>query len=181
MEHEQQAESVCKFIKTEQIYEHDAGEADVCAGGGPEDAAVDGLGGVGVHEDGEAHGEAADDEADVVEVQPVDPGSVAEPAQAQPRHRVGDPYDGEEEGGGGGRDAPGLGPVHREHVRHVEADAGEEVAGGEHHEDGVLEQAEVHHLQENHCLLRINFEAATRAAWVSLGDSCEGCLLTVQH
>ena len=93
MEHEQQAESVCKFIKTEQIYEHDAGEADVCAGGGPEDGAVDGLGGVGVHEDGEAHGEAADDEADVVEVQTVDPGPVTEPAQAQPRHRVGDPDD----------------------------------------------------------------------------------------
>ena len=100
LEHEQQSESICKFVKAKEVDQDNTGEADIGPGGDAEDGAVDGLGGVGVHEHGETHRDAADDEAGVVQIQSVDPLSITEPAKAEPRHSVTDPYhQGELEGG----------------------------------------------------------------------------------
>ena len=88
-------------------------------------------------------------------------------------------YHGEEEGGVFARYVPGHGPVHREHVGHVEPDTGQEVASRVHHEDRVLEQAEVHHLEEDGGFLR--FEAATGDFRLSLWDPSQRGLFAVYH
>ena len=38
---------------------------------------------------------------------------------------------------------------HSEDIRNIETNAGEEVAGGVHHEYGILEETEVHHLLQD--------------------------------
>ena len=80
MKQQQEPEGICQLIKSQKVHKDDAGQADVGPAGDAEDGAVDGLGGVGLAEHTQPHGEPADDETGVVEIETVDPGPVREPA-----------------------------------------------------------------------------------------------------
>ena len=111
MKQQQQSEGICQLIKSQKVHEDDAGKPDVGPACDPKDGTVDGLRGVGLAEHTQAHRDSADDETGVVEIETVDPGSVRQPAQQEPRHRVGDPDNREEEGCLVTLDIPGLGSV----------------------------------------------------------------------
>ena len=113
MKQQQESEGISQFIKPEKVHEDNAGQPDVGPARDPEDGAVDCLGVVGLAEDTQSHGDSADDETGVVEIETVHPGSVRQPAKQEPSHRVGDPDDGDKEGGLVPRDTPGLGSVLR--------------------------------------------------------------------
>ena len=111
LKQQQQSEGICQLIKSQKVHEDDAGKPDVGPACDPKDGTVYGLRGVGLAEHTQSHREPADDETGVVQIQSVDPGPVRQPAQQQPGHGVGDPDDGEEEGGLVPLDIPGLGSV----------------------------------------------------------------------
>ena len=149
LEHEQQPERICQLVKTKEIHEHHTGQTDIGAAGDSEDGAVDDLPSVRGHEAAEAHGDAAEDEAGVVEVEPVDEAPITEPAKEEATKCVGDADDGEKERGVFLGDFPATSSVHCVHIGHVEPDACEEVGDGVHQEDGIFEEGEVDHLLEH--------------------------------
>ena len=111
LKQQQESEGICQLIKSQEVHKDDARKSDVGPACDAEDGAVDGLGGVGLAEHTQTHRDSADDEAGVVEIETVDPGSVRQPAQQEPRHSVGDPDNREEEGCLVTLDIPGLGSV----------------------------------------------------------------------
>ena len=98
LEHQQQSKSVSKFVKSQEVDKDDAGQTDVGSTGHPEYGTVDGLSVVVLTEHAQSHWDPADDEAGVVEIETVNPGSVWEPAQEETGHSVGYPDDRQEEG-----------------------------------------------------------------------------------
>ena len=153
LEHEQQPERICQLVKTKEIHEHHTGQTDIGATGDSEDGAVDDLPRVRGHEAAEAHGDAAEDEAGVVEVESVDHPLVAQPTKEKSAEGVCNTDDREKEGRLFFRDVPASRPVYCVHVRHVEAYAREEVADGVHEKNGISEETEVDHLAEHPCIL----------------------------
>ena len=149
LEHEQQPEGICQLVKTKEINEHHTGQTDIGAAGDSEDGAVDDLPSVRGHEAAEAHGDAAEDEAGVVEVESVDEAPITEPTKEEATKGVSDADDGEKERGVFLGDFPPASPVHCVHIGHVEPDASKEVGDGVHQEDGIFEEGEVDHLLEH--------------------------------
>ena len=149
LEHQQEAKSICQLVKTQQIDEDNTGQTNVGSTGHSEDGTVHNLPVVCRHEAAEAHGDATEDEAGVVEVESVDDALVAQPAKEKSSECVGNPDDGEEEGGLFFTDVPASSSVHCVDVRHIEAYAGEEVADGIHEKYWISEETEVDHLAEN--------------------------------
>ena len=97
LEHEEEAKSICQLVKAEQIDEDDTGQTNVGSTGHSEDGAVHNLPVVGGHEAAEAHGDATEDKAGVVEVESVDEPLVAQPTKEKSTECVGNADDGEEE------------------------------------------------------------------------------------
>ena len=81
----------------------------------------------------------------VVQVGPPHVRLVRQPAEDDAADRVEDADDGDEERGPALRDALQHRAVRQVDVRHVEADAREEVGDGEEEEEGMAEEGEVHH------------------------------------
>ena len=160
LEHEQQPEGICQLVKTKEINEHHTGQTDIGATGDSEDGAVDDLPSVRGHEAAEAHGDAAEDEAGVVEVESVDEPPITKPTKEEATKGVGDADDGEKERGVFLGDFPPTSPVHCVHIGHVEPDASKEVGDGVHQEDGILEQTEVNHLIEGSSLFGADIKTA---------------------
>ena len=153
LEHEQEAKSICQLVKAQQIDEDDTGQPNVGSTGHPKDGAVHDLPVVGGHEAAEAHGDATEDQAGVVEVESVDEALVAQPSKEKSAKCVGNADDGEEKGGLLLIDVPASGPVNCVHVRHVEPYARQEVTDGIHEKYWISEETEVDHLAEHSRIL----------------------------
>ena len=97
MEQQQEPEGICKLVQPQQVHEDDTGETDVGSASDPEYCTVDDLSPVVCTEDTGSHGDPADDQAGVVEIETVDPLSVGEPPEKETSDCVGDPDDGQEE------------------------------------------------------------------------------------
>ena len=160
LEHQKETERICQLVKTQQIDEDHASQTNIGSAGDSENGAVNNLPVVGGHEAAQAHGDATEDEAGVVEVESVDEALVAQPSKEKSAKCVGNADDGEEKGGLLLIDVPASGPVHCVHVRHVEPYARQEVADGIHEKYWISEETEVDHLAEHSCILLADLTTA---------------------
>ena len=160
LEHEQEAKGICQLVKTQQIDEDHASQTNIGSTGDSENGAVNNLPVVGGHEAAESHGDATENKAGVVEVESVDDALVAQPAKEESSEGVCDADYREKERRLLFLDVPASRPVHRVHIRHVEADACQEVADRVHEKDGIFEETEVNHLTEDPSILVADVAAA---------------------